>query len=113
MNELKKLLQNAFRLGDKDAKALLGLFSEERYSKYDFFAKNGEYSKKMGFVKSGVLRAFFQKDNGEQYNKTFFTEGDFFGAYSSLISGEKNLIDIQCLTNCELLIADYAASAIV
>jgi len=107
MNELKKLLQNAFRLGDKDAKSLLGLFSEERYSKYDFFAKNGEYAKKMGFVKSGVLRAFFQKDNGEQYNKTFFTEGDFFGAYSSLISGEKNLIDIQCLTNCELLIADY------
>ena len=76
-------------------------------SKGKVFAKKGEYSKKMAFVKSGVLRAFYSNEKGEEYNKTFFTEKSFVGAYSSLVTGGKNLINIDCLTNCNLLVAEY------
>ena len=107
MEELKENIQHLFKLNEKEGTALSNLFSEIKYEKYSFFASTGEYSKKMAFVKSGILRAYFQKENGEQYNKTFFKIGDFVGAYSSLVTGMKNLIDIQCLTTCELLIADY------
>ena len=53
------------------------------------------------------MRAFYRNNEGNEYNKTFFTEANFVGAYSSLVSGQKNVINIQCLTNCTLLVADY------
>jgi len=107
MTAFKNVIQNIFRLKENELTVFLGLFTLEKFEKNQFFAKSGEYSKKMAFAKSGVLRAFFQNEKGEQYNKSFFKAGDFLGAYSSLITGQKNLIDIQCLTDCELLTADY------
>lgn len=83
------------------------LFSDLYLKKGTPFAQKGEYSKLIAFVEAGVLRAYYCNENGEEYNKTFFTGNDFVGAYSSLITGEKNLIDIDCLTDCHLLIADF------
>jgi CRP-like cAMP-binding protein len=54
-----------------------------------------------------VLRAYYSNDQAEEYNKTFFTENNFVGAYSALITQKKNLIDIDCLTDCSLLVATY------
>src|SRR5699024_1135161 len=50
---------------------------------------------------------------GGNYNKTFFTGGSFVGAYSSLVSGQKNLINIQCLTNVSLMEASYAVVVVL
>lgn len=86
---------------------LLSCFSETKLRKGDAFAKKGEYSKQIGFVNSGVLRSYFRSNNGDEYNKTFFTENSFLGAFSSLVTGQKNQIDIDCLTDCNLLVANY------
>lgn len=104
---LRKKLEQMVNFDVETLDLLISKFSKFQLQKGDFFAKQGEYSKKVAFVISGVLRAYFQNDRGEEYNKTFFTEGSFVGAYSSLITGQKNLIDIDCLTDCVLLIADY------
>lgn len=83
-------------------------FKPVELTKGSVFARKGEYAKKLGFLTSGVMRAYFSTDKGEEYNKTFFKGGDFVGAYSSLVSGQPNLIDIDCLTSCSLLLAEYA-----
>lgn len=83
-------------------------FKPVELAKGSVFARKGEYAKKLGFLTSGVMRAYFSTDKGEEYNKAFFKRGDFVGAYSSLVSGRPNLIDIDCLTSCSLLLAEYA-----
>ncbi len=107
MEQLAEQLSKFIRLDADTAEALVSLFGEEQLKKNDFLAQSGEYSKKIAFVKSGILRAFYQNNAGEQYNKTFFKTNDFVGAYSSLVTGQQNLIDIQCLTDCTLFVADY------
>ncbi|MGM0589392.1 MAG: Crp/Fnr family transcriptional regulator [Bacteroidota bacterium] len=87
---------------------LISLFELKHFDKGHHYAKAGEYSTRMGFVVAGILRAYHQTDDGEHYNKTFFSEGSFVGAYSSLISGQQNLIHIQCLTDVSLLEASYS-----
>lgn len=104
---LKEILKHIIPFDSETLEVLANLFSEEQVSKGKVFAQKGEYSKKIAFVKSGVLRAYYSNDKGEEYNKTFFTETSFVGAYSSLVTGERNLIDIDCLTPCTLLIAEY------
>ncbi len=92
-----------------ELEVLIALFHPATFKKHDFFAQAGEYPKKIGFVGSGILRAFYQNAKGEQYNKTFFQKGSFLGAYSALLTGQPNRIDIQCLTDCEMMVADYRA----
>jgi CRP-like cAMP-binding protein len=104
---LKETLEHTIPFDDDTLNRLVNQFSEVEWEKGKVFAKKGEYSRNIAFVKSGVLRAFYSNDKGEEYNKTFFTERNFVGAYSSLVTGEKNLIDIDCLTNCNLLVAEY------
>jgi CRP-like cAMP-binding protein len=107
MEELKSRLRDGFQLDAESIASFTNLFSIEKIRKYDYFARNGEYAKRIAFVKSGILRAYFSNQKGEEYNKTFFTKGSFMGAYSSLISGEKNSIDIDCLTDCELYVTEF------
>jgi CRP-like cAMP-binding protein len=89
MKPLDDKIKSLFDLDAESKDVFTALFSRQVIRKYDSFARKGEYSKKFAFVESGVLRAYFSNDQGGEYNKTFFTEGSFVGAYSSLVSGEK------------------------
>jgi len=105
---LKKTLQKIIPFEQETLERFLGCFSEKQLKKGAVFTKKGAYAKHIAFVNTGVLRAYYSNDKGEYYNKTFFTETDFVGAYSSLVTRQKNLIDIDCLTDCTLLVADFA-----
>jgi hypothetical protein len=48
--------------------------------KGDFFAARASVPRDFAVVQSGVLTAYFTKDNSEEYNKTFFTTGSFMGS---------------------------------
>lgn len=104
---LKKTILNLVRLDSDSLDQFVSLFTEKNLEKGTTFARNGEHSRDIAFINSGVMRAFYRKENGDQYNKTLFTENSFVGAFSSLVTGQENRIDIDCLTDCELRIAPY------
>ena len=104
---LRETLIYLLHFDSESMEQLMNCFSQKTLKKGTSFAKKGEYSKQIGFVLSGVLRAYYSNLKGEEYNKTFFTQRHFVGAYSSLITEEPNLIDIDCLTDCTLLVASY------
>ena len=104
---LKETLNNLVNFDTESLDLLLSCFTSINLQKGKAFAKSGEYSKNIAFVESGVMRAFYRDDKREEYSKTFFIENYFVGAYSSLVTGQKNLIDIDCLTDCVLLTADF------
>lgn len=107
MNELKAYLETFIHFTESEMEVFISLFSEIKLKKKDYFAKEGEFSSKLGFVSNGVLRAFFRNNSGNEYNKTFFTPSSFVAAYSSITTKQKNLINIQCLTDCTLFVADF------
>jgi len=107
MNKLKLYLEALISFTESEMKLFLSLFSEVQLKKKDYFAQKGEFSSKLAFISSGVMRAFFCNKQGNEYNKTFFTPSSFVAAYSSITTNQKNLIDIQCLTDCTLLVADF------
>ncbi|HYF68278.1 MAG TPA: Crp/Fnr family transcriptional regulator [Ohtaekwangia sp.] len=107
MNELKKYLLKLVDFTESEMEKFTSLFSEHHLEKNDYLDVEGECSTKLAFITRGVMRAFFRNNNGNEYNKTFFTEYNFVGAYSSLITKQQNLINIQCLTDCTVLLADY------
>lgn len=107
MNELKSYLYNIIRFEEEEMELFTSLFSEKQFSKNEYFAIEGEYASNLAFILTGVVRAFYRSGEGNEYNKTFFSRTGFLGAYSSLITKKKNQINLQCLTDCTFLVADY------
>lgn len=107
MNELKKYLNKFIHFTENEMEIFTSLFSEMELKKDEYFTKEGEFSVKLAFISEGVMRAFFRNNSGTEYNKTFFTPSNFVAAYSSITTKQKNLINIQCLTNCKILVANF------
>lgn len=107
MNELKIYLEKLIHFNENELAIFTSLFTEIQLKKKDYFAKEGEFSSKLAFISKGVMRAFFLNKAGHEYNKTFFTPSNFVAAYSSITTKQKNLINIQCLTDCKLYVADF------
>ena len=64
--------------------------------------------KKIAFLEEGIIRAFFTNKEAKEYNKQFFVNASFIGAYSSLLTNEKNKIPQQALSECILWEAKYS-----
>lgn len=85
------------------------LFTEVSLKKGEYFIEDGTVARSIGFLTDGVIRAFYRNIEGVEYNKHFFTANTFMAAYSSLITQLPNLINLQAITDCTLLIANYKA----
>jgi CRP-like cAMP-binding protein len=108
MKELYNYLNAISPLQDKTWKRIEELFSEQVLAKGDYFINEGEIAKQIGFLKKGTIRAFYRNNEGIEYNKHFFVSNTIVGGYSSLVTATPNKIVQQALTDCELLVANYA-----
>jgi len=100
-------IQSFVDLTTLEMESFTELFKEVHLKKDDYFAQQGEFSTSLGFLNKGVMRAFYRNSWGKEYNKTFFTDSNFVAAYVSITTKQRNSINIQCLTNCRVLVADY------
>jgi len=107
MNAFTSYIETFVNLNAIESTSFTELFSEIHLKKNDYFAVEGEFSSKLCFLNDGVMRAFYRNSSGKEYNKTFFTNSNFVAAYVSITTKQRNAINIQCLTNCTVLIADY------
>ncbi len=95
-------------LTDRTWDKVLPLFKREGLSKNQFFVKANEVAHSIGFLESGVVRAFYINDKGDEYNKQFFVDHSLIGAYSSLLTAKPNLCPQQALTDCVVYTCHYA-----
>jgi len=106
-NSLKLFLEKYCSLSSEAWEEVNGLFKPASLHKGAIFVREGKVEKQVAFQLSGVSRTYFVSPDGKEYNKAFNLANCFIGAYTSLISGEVNKVNIQALTDCQLLIADY------
>lgn len=83
-------------------------FKPTRLHKNDFFVREGAYAQQIGFLKKGIVRAYFLNPEGKQYTKQFFVGPAIIGAYSSLLTKQPNKIAQQALTDCDLIVAEFS-----
>jgi CRP-like cAMP-binding protein len=102
MNEAIKYLNNISPLSQEAIHSLAELFKPTVLKEGDFFIEEGKYAKEIGFLESGVARAFFVNDEGKEYNKQFFVGPTLIGAYASLLTKQKNKIAQKALTECKI-----------
>jgi CRP-like cAMP-binding protein len=109
MEHLYQYLNKLNPITEETLKKLFPLFQERTLRKNDYFIKDGEYAREIGFLTHGVLRGFYRDSEGVEYNKHFFTPPSFIGGYASLITEAPGQINQQALSDAIILVADFSA----
>jgi CRP-like cAMP-binding protein len=104
---LKKSFSKFCELDNNTWKVIQDLFVHQTLVKDEIFTKEGELSRKFGFVCSGYLQMFNQLESGKELTKHFLQSGDFF--VGSVNLNEINLVSIKTITECKIMVADYKA----
>jgi len=107
MEDLKAYFNAISVLKESTWDRVLPFFKEEKLLKNEYFAEENKIARQIAFIKDGVVRAFFINQEGKDYNKQFFVGPSIIGAYTSLLTGNVNLIAQQALTDCVIYTCDY------
>lgn len=108
MPTLQEFIAQITPLDSEVFQELSKLFTTIQLKKHEFFVREGEYAKQVGFLENGIVRAFFLNREGKEYNKQFFVAPSIIGAYTSLLTKDENKIAQQALTDCTVWVADYS-----
>lgn len=108
MTDLKTFVNKLAPVSAKSWDKFSVLFTPRQLKKGDYFIKSGQTAKEIAFFGNGIVRGFYRNDNGDEYNKHFFVNPCFLGGYASLVTQTPSQIHQQALTDCHILVANYA-----
>ncbi|NOS93865.1 MAG: cyclic nucleotide-binding domain-containing protein, partial [Cyclobacteriaceae bacterium] len=87
-------------LTDEEVKMVTDQLVLKSYKKNDYFIREGQVPKEIGFCVKGAFRQFSRKQDKE-VNCNFMLEYDFLVAYASMLRHEPSRYYIQALEDCE------------
>lgn len=109
MTDLKTFFNKLTPVSPESWDRFSALFIPKVLKKGDYFISDGQTAREIGFLESGIIRAFYRNNEAVEYNKHFFINPCFIGGYASLITGIPNQIIQQALTDCTIQVAKFAA----
>lgn len=96
---------------DEQWQAFSRLSQPRTLNKGAYWVRAGEPTGTIAFVAEGLLRMFYIREDGREFNKTFVTSPDFVGVLEALLTGETSRLSVQCLESTTLLEFDYATAS--
>lgn len=96
-------------LNGEDTELLMSLGEKQKISRGEFFIREGNICRHAAYIISGAMRSFYYSSEREDITYCFRFAGDFVTAYSSFIFQSPTPENIQCLTDCEILLFTKAA----
>ncbi|MCA6361650.1 MAG: Crp/Fnr family transcriptional regulator [Bacteroidetes bacterium] len=91
-------------LTETDVREMLAFASFRKLERNDFFIREGEVNKEVGFVLSGIFRSFYVSPPGDEITYCILFPGIFIAAYSSYITGNPSVENIQAIAAAELIV---------
>ncbi len=108
MESLKQYLNAISPLSEETWNDISVLFKPMSLSPKEYFVEEHKQANEIAFLEKGCVRAFFTNSEAKEYNKQFFVAPSIIGAYTSLLTKEKNLIPQQALTECKIWVLNYS-----
>ncbi len=70
--------------------------------KHQFIFRQGDKDSHLYFIRSGLLKAFYNSEDGKEFIKSFLQQDDIIGSLTAAYSQESCSFNLQCLQDCVL-----------
>ncbi len=107
LSRMKQIINYIHPLDSESWQAMAALFTPGALKRGEFLCREGDVTRKIVFILSGVLRSYYITSRGDEYNKMFFTENSFAVSLASAIQKKPSQFFFQALTDTLWLKADY------
>jgi len=104
--QIRKSIDNIYPLGNECWYKIEPLIYIKELNKNDYFSKEGQSTRDLGFIFNGILRIYYLNDKGEEWNKHFLQKNDFVA--SSISPEIKSITNIQALAKTTILCIPYS-----
>ncbi len=104
---LKQAMDAYYPLTDSTWQALTACCRYRRLSRQQMLCQAGEQPRSFAFVCEGLFRVFALDAKGHEYNKNFFSEGQFPGSMAALLRQEPSQHSIQALEDSSIIEIDF------
>lgn len=101
---IRNYLKSYNILTDDEIEIFIQKTTKRNLSKQDYFIKEGETCKEVAFVLNGIFRSFYISDKAEEITYCITFPDNLMTAYSSFITEQSTVENIQAITDAELLI---------
>lgn len=95
------------RMDEAEKQFISSLFVSRQFQKNDYFLREGQVCREVGFIEKGLIRYYSIKDSGEEVTFDFGKEKDFTCNYESFLDHSVSRRSIQCIEPTEILCASY------
>jgi CRP-like cAMP-binding protein len=109
MENLRNFINSLSPITSGAWEAIQPLFEKRVLKKDDLLVKSGQIAREIFFLESGIIRTFYRKDDGSEYNKAFDVPPTITCGFASLITKKPSRVNLQTLTESEVWIANYSA----
>ena len=106
-NNLIQAIENIIRLDGPERELMSSLFKVTAYKKGEYFLKEGQVCRHVGFIEKGLIRYYQVNDAGEEQIFDFGKENDFTCNYESFLDKSPSLRNIQCIEDSTILCISY------
>ena len=100
-------IQHAINIGDEEQQFITQIFKEKHAAKNDYFLREGDVSKEVGFIINGLVRYFVRKDDGEEMIYDFGREENFMCNYESFLDHSPSQKNIQFIEDTTWLAVSF------
>ncbi|HZG26532.1 MAG TPA: Crp/Fnr family transcriptional regulator [Chitinophagaceae bacterium] len=101
MEQIRKYLDQSFRLTDKDWEIFSSKLDRQEFPKKHILLKAGQVENYLSFVESGIIRFYIpNEENGLTFDFAF--ENSFTSGYSSFLTRSQAIYQIETLTKAIL-----------
>jgi CRP-like cAMP-binding protein len=107
MENLKSRLNQLSDIPENEFKLLLAVTKEIKFSQGQFVVEIGNKVDHFFYIKKGLVRIFYLDHEGNEFTKSFQTDGDILGPYAEIIQGIPSEVNIECLEDVETLSIPY------
>lgn len=91
----------------KDLAAIFNLVKIKKLKAGEILIKQGEYYKKLSYIKKGLIRAYLIKNNGDEITTFIRWEDQFVTSHDSVLFDETSRFMYQAIENTILFEVDY------
>jgi len=112
LNVLYSHIKEKVSLSNDEQEIIKTFFTAKKLRKRQYLLQQGDVCKYLTFVSKGLLRTYNVDDKGEEHMNIFGWEGWWISDFSSFLSGEKAVFNIDAIEDSELLMisrSDYEA----
>jgi CRP-like cAMP-binding protein len=105
---MKEFLNSYQFLKDVEIDEIAKFATVKSLKKGEYFIREGEVCKEIAFVKKGIFRNFITSNKGEESTYCITLPNNSISSYTSYITGDATLENIQAITNSEIFILPKA-----